>query len=311
LKALIVFNPAAGPREARDALGQAVKVLQDGGWNIEVMETTEGDEAIRLSREAASLDYDVVVAAGGDGTVSEVTNGLAGTETALGVLPLGTGNVWARQLGFTRAHLFLGTPNVVQAAKLLLESHPRRVDVGLVNQRCFLLWCGIGIDAKVSQEVESRPRVKRRLGPAAFVAAGIITAINFVGTKATFYVNTRIIKRKVILAIISNVKLYGGLVQVAPYAKLDDGLLDVCIFKGYGFRQFLHHVYAVFSGRHVRDPLVEMSQVDSLVIYTAKPMPVHADGEPLGTTPVRLGVRRKALKALVPPTCPPGLFLGY
>ncbi|RLC80174.1 MAG: diacylglycerol kinase family lipid kinase [Chloroflexi bacterium] len=308
MKSLVIFNPAAGPREARDALKKAINVLKQGNWRVEVVETTESEEAIGLSREAASLNYGAVVAAGGDGTVSEVANGLVGSRTALGVLPLGTGNVWARQIGFTRAHLFLGVPDVLKAAELLLESRIHPVDVGIANRRYFLLWSGIGIDAKVTEEVEARPGVKRRLGPAAFVAAAIVTAITFAGTKATFYLDTIKLRQRVILAIVSNIRLYGALVQVAPYARLDDGLLDVCIFKGYRFPQLLHHVYAVFSGHHVRDPSIEMKQVTSLMVYTAKPMPIHADGEPIGTTPVRFGIRRRALKALIPPTCPSDLF---
>lgn len=309
MKTLVIFNPAAGPKEARFALSQAVEVLRKGGWRVEVAETTRREEAIAMSRDAAFLGYDVVVAAGGDGTVGEVVNGITGSETALGVLPLGTGNVWARQVGFTQAPLFLGTPNAVRAAELLLDSQVRRVDVGQADDRLFLLWTGIGIDARVSEEVESHPGVKRRLGPVAFVAAGVITAVNFVGTRAEFYLNGDSLRSRVILVIVSNVRLYAGLVEVAPYARLDDGLLDVCIFKGYGLPQLLRHVYGVFSGKHVRDPLVEIRQVSSMAVFTARELPIHTDGDPMGHTPVRFSVRRRALKVLVSPLCPPELFV--
>ncbi len=308
MRALIIFNPAAGPRRNWEALVRAAGVLEKGGWKTEIVETERSDEVYSLAREAASLRYDAVIAAGGDGTVNGVVNGIVGTETALGVLPLGTGNVWARQLGLTSVNLFLSSPDASRAAEILLESSVAQVDVGVANGRHFLLWCGIGIDALVTEEVESHPAMKRRLGAAAFVAAGVITAITFLGTKTIFQVDGKALKRRIILAIVSNVRLYGGMINVAPYARLDDGLLDLCIFKGYRFPQLIHHVWTVFSGRHVSDPLVEMKRVARLAVRTAQPFSIQVDGEPIGKTPVQIEVKPLALRALIPPTCPPDLF---
>ncbi len=309
MRGLIIFNPAAGPRRNWGALTKAAAVLGKGGWKVEIVETESSDEVYSLAKEAASLRYDAVIAAGGDGTVNGVVNGIVGTETALGVLPLGTGNVWARQLGLTSANLFLSLPDACRAAEILLESSVTSVDVGLANGRHFLLWCGIGIDALVAEEVESHPAVKRKFGAMAFVIAGVITAITFLGTRTVFRINGRILKRRIILAIASNVRLYGGLIEVAPYARLNDGLLDLCIFKGYRFPQFIHHVYSVFSGKHVSDPLVEMKRVARLIVETARPFSIQVDGEPIGKTPVQIEVKPLALKALIPPTCPADLFI--
>jgi YegS/Rv2252/BmrU family lipid kinase len=308
MKSLIIFNPAAGPRRNWEALTKAAFALEKGGWKVEVVETESSDEVYKLAKEAASSGYDAVIAAGGDGTVNGVVNGIVGTETALGVLPLGTGNVWARQLGLTSANLFLGLPDAAKAAEILLESSTVKVDVGLANGRHFLLWCGIGIDALVTEEIESHPAVKRRLGPTAFVAAGVITAITFLGTKTIFQFDGKTIKRRIILAIVSNIRLYGGIIKIAPYARLNDGLLDLCIFKGYRFPHLLHHVYSVFSGRHLSDPSIEMKQVSKLTVRTARPFSIQVDGEPIGKTPVQIEVKPQALKALIPPTCPPELF---
>lgn len=308
MKGLIIFNPAAGPRRNWEALTRAASVLERGGWKVEIVETENPSEIYALAKEAASLRYDAVIAAGGDGTVNGVVNGIVETETALGVLPLGTGNVWARQLGLTSANLFLSSPNAREAAEFLLESSTAYVDVGIANGRHFLLWCGIGIDALVTEEVESHPAVKRKLGATAFVVAGVITAVTFLGTKTYFQLDGKAIRRRMILAIVSNVRLYGGFIKIAPYARLNDGLLDLCIFKGYRFPQLVHHVYAVFSGKHVSDPLVEMKQVSRLTVKTARPFSIQVDGEPIGKTPVRIEVKPLALKALIPPTCPAELF---
>lgn len=308
MKGLIIFNPAAGPRRNWEALTRAASVLERGGWKVEIVETENSHDVYLIAKEASSLRYNAVIAAGGDGTVNGVVNGIVGTETALGVLPLGTGNVWARQLGLTSANLFLSSPDVSSAAEKLLESSVVSIDVGIANDRYFLLWCGIGIDALVTEEVESHPAVKRKLGAAAFVAAGVITAITFLGTKSTFHIDGKTIRRRIILAIVSNVCLYGGMIKVAPYARVNDGLLDLCIFKGYRFPQLIHHVYSVLSGRHISDPLVEMKKVSRLRVTTARPFSIQVDGEPIGKTPVQIEVKPLALKALIPPTCPAHLF---
>jgi diacylglycerol kinase family enzyme len=155
---LIIVNPYA--TTVSDRLKNLVVYALRGRYEVEAIDTEARDHATELCREAARRGFDVVVAFGGDGTVNEAANGLAGTDTALGCLPGGRTNVYCRMLGIPT--------DVVDATEHLLElAHdwrPRRVDLGYVNDRKFLVSAGAGLDASVVERVDAHPRLKARLG---------------------------------------------------------------------------------------------------------------------------------------------------
>jgi len=299
MKAMLVYNPAAGQRDVEPELRRAIQYLEGQGWEIIWRKTEEHGEAARYAREAAERGLDVAIAAGGDGTVGQVVNGLAGTSTALGVLPVGTTNVWAREVGIPLMSAF--NPRGLQDAfKILAEGQTRRVDLGKVNGRYFLMWAGVGFDAAVSARVEGLPRAKRRFGKSAFAITAIAQTLSLTGTRATIFLDGRRLSRRVILIVASNIRLYAGIMHIAPLASLSDGLLDVYIFKGYSGLSAYRHLFSLLTGTHMRDPEVRFHRGRRLRIETASALPVQADGDVIGNTPVDIGIVPGALQVIVP-----------
>ena len=306
VNARLIYNPSAGMHDEQAGLPQAIAVFRDSGWSIDVAETKHVGDAICLARTVAEQKLDVLIAVGGDGTVNEVANGLVDSSTALGVLPSGTANVWAKEMG-----LPLG--DMVTAARRLAEAEVRAIDVGEVRgptvpARVFVLWSGVGLDAAITHKVEPQREMKRRLGALTFWLVGIQTAWSYRGKRATITLDGKHIRRHVTFALAANAQLYAGIVRVAPNARVDDGLLEFVIFRGTGFWLTGWHLLGALVGAHVRDPLVEFYSVSTLTLE-GKNLPVHADAEPCGFSPVEFRVRPLALRVLVPKTANKGLFV--
>lgn len=299
MRAMLIYNPSAGPHQAEDELRDAVRELEACGWQVTWRVTHGRFDAMLFAREAALQGYDVAIAAGGDGTIGQVVNGIAGTDTALGVLPVGTTNVWAREIGLplmTPLH-----PNAVQeAARMMIEGEWRVVDVGRVNDRYFLMWVGVGMDAEVTAQVESRPAQKRRLGMLAFAIAAVAQTLSLTGTKMYIEMDGRKLERRALLLVASNIQLYAGFLRIAPMASLTDGLLDVCIFQGYtGLSAYLHF-FSILLGLHTRNPEVTYHQARHLVVRPARPLSIQVDGDLAGYAPVEIEVIPQHLRVIVP-----------
>ena len=307
MRARLIHNPTAGPRDVQRGLKRVRSFLKRRGWSIEYQVTEKSGDTTRLSRAAAQEGYDVVIVAGGDGTVNEAVNGLAGTRTALGVLPVGTGNMWAKQLGVP-TYTLTNPLRLFEAAAGLAEGTIRRIDVGRVNDRHFLCWAGIGLDAQVTAELEPRQRHTKRLGALPYAIAAILVARDFKGVRTRVFLDGKIVRGRTLLVLVSNIQQYIGTLRVAPEARIDDGLLDVFVFKGLGFPYAVRHLLKIISQRLLQDPRVVHRQAREVEVWTEWATPVQVDGDPIGTTPVTLRAVPLALRVLVPPSAPPGLF---
>lgn len=306
MKGIIVYNPTAGPWDMQREMQHMQRALKRAGWTLDLVTTHERGDTQKAARQAAEQRLDAVWVAGGDGTINEAVNGLVGSETALAVLPAGTGNIWARQLHLPI--IGLTTPLHVRAAAVAqARGCIRRIDVGALNDRYFLLWGSIGFDAEVTRELEPRDRTTKRLGALPYAIAAIMLARHFSGVRTRIVVDGKVIRGRTILAVASNVQMYGYF-QLARQARLDDGLLDVFVFRGLGFSYIIEHALKVFSGRHLRDPKVVQLQARQMTVWTEEPMPTQVDGDPLGMTPASLRVVPRALRILVPPQAPASLF---
>ncbi len=283
------------------------KDLGRHGWKVELIQTQHQGDARRYARLAAQDKADIVLAAGGDGTINEVVNGLVGTETILGLVPVGTGNILAHQLRMPIAAL--PTPiHFHELTHALLHSRVQRVDVGVADGRRFLCWAGIGLDAEVTAQMEPRPRYAKQLSLLPYIIAAVTVASAFKGLPTRACIDGRKIRTHAIMFLASNIQLYGTFPQMARNARMDDGLLEVLLFKGTRIGYILEHVVRIFSGRHLNDPKVVYRPAQHVTIETNPTTAVQLDGEPYGHTPSHIHVEPGVLRLLIPPRAPISLF---
>jgi diacylglycerol kinase (ATP) len=300
-RVLIVYNPAAGQSPNLAATLDRVANLWRGlGWQVDIAATTAPGDATRKAEQAAKDGYNAVVAAGGDGTVNEVMNGLIGTDTALGTLPLGTVNIWAREMGLSM--------DMLKAAASLAKSDLTKIDVGMAGNRYFLLMAGIGFDAAVTATVNANE--KKRLGAIAYIKQAIQIAWEFRGVRLKLKIDGKRVRGRILMVIIGNSQLYGGVIKFTAHATVNDGLLDVCVIKGQGMLSAPRRLISIFARHYNRDPKVQYYQARSIEIRAqrGKVLPVQVDGDYLGKTPMNFRAIPDSLWILVPPNADRSLW---
>ncbi|MDD3827435.1 MAG: diacylglycerol kinase family lipid kinase [Anaerolineae bacterium] len=299
MRCKLIVNPQSGPWDVRSELAAVLNHLDNHGWKTSLHNTEQPGEATALARQAVHEKADAVLVVGGDGTINEVVNGLAKSPVALGVLPGGTGNVWAKALGLpTRSPLHLMP--LLDSVRALVPGTTRRIDLGTANGRYFLQWTGLGLDAEVTYAMEPRTRRQRRLGIVAYLVAGVTTATHMAGTRTRIWIDDQRVYRRSILVVVSNSRIYSAGLTMATDARLDDGLLDVDVFAGTGFGDSMRTALGVITGLHVRDPRHSVYRGRSIHVESDRPLAVHVDGEPFGTTPLHCQVVPKGLTVLLP-----------
>ena len=283
----VVSNPTAG-RHGRRKIAAAVAHLESRGIRVSVRETQRKGDAELLARGAAAEHPCAVVAAGGDGTINEVMNGLVGLGVPLGVLPLGTANVFAREIGLPT--------DPARAAEVVAQGRTTSVHVGTANNRHFLLMAGVGFDAQVVYELPLA--LKSLLGRLAYVLTGLRVLAFPPRQPLEVDLGGEVVSGFGV--IVGNARHYGGPFQVTPLAGLQLPELDVCIFTRPGSLPLFRYLSAVASGNHLSLADVAYRKSHNLVVRSAKPLHVQADGDLFGKTPLEFRVTENALSVLVP-----------
>ena len=300
--ATIIYNPLAGPADMDEAITQVVIFWEERGWTVRVRPTGYAGHAVVLAREAAERGDRLVLAAGGDGTLGEVVNGLAGSDTIMAPLPTGTGNSFGKELRMPRPNL-LDREALVEAAALLASGRVQQMDLGrFENGRYWMLWTGTGLDSYVISEIEPRSKLQKRLGPAGYAAHALSVMPRFEPLQATVRVDDRVYRGRYLLVLLSNCRRYaGGEVLLSPSATLDDGRFEIFLFEGGGSVQAMRYLWQVWRGEHEGEPSILRLSGRRVTVETARTMPVHTDGDPAGETPFTCSVAPGVLRLLVPP----------
>jgi diacylglycerol kinase (ATP) len=282
---VVILNPAAGNEEAKYWQERVESITR--GCLIHT--TSQPGEAEALARQAVGEGFGKIVAAGGDGTVNEVVNGLAGSNVALGLLPIGTVNVFAMELGLPSHNLELCW-DVIQGENM------RLIDLPGANGKCFVQLAGVGLDAQVVKETSLA--FKRSFGPLSYLISAAQIAARQPPKLLIESENAPVEEGSFVL--IGNGRLYGGPFPFFKHALIDDGLFDVVVFKRLGYLEIIKYLQDVVFSSEIRAPEIEYFQTQRLRITSAQDVPVELDGELAGNCPVDFQIKEKALRVLAP-----------
>jgi diacylglycerol kinase (ATP) len=301
-QALLLYNPTAGRLPIRLFIGGIMRPLRSAGWKIQVVETISGRDAMRMARQAASEKYDAVFAIGGDGTARQVASGLMNSDTALAVLPGGTANVWASELGMYSFD-WLHWDALRKNARLLARAPVHRVDVGMCNGRPFLLWAGVGLDAEVVRRLEPRPRVEKYLAVPSYVAASVWNAATWHGLDLRVWNGDQGVDGHFLLAVATNIRKYaGGMAVLSPEAYIDDGEMDLWLMSGNNIADSFRHFFDMLAGRHLTSDEARKLPFSRVRIESETDFSVQMDGDPaMSGKRVDITVEKRALNILLPP----------
>ena len=284
---VVIVNPTAGNVDSsRDWQERLESIVRDCPIRV----TSHPGEAEALARRATEEGFSRIVAAGGDGTVNHVANGIAGSNAALGLLPLGTVNVFAMELGLPSHDLELCW-NIIGGADI------RLVDLPSANRKYFVQLAGVGLDAQVVKETSLA--LKRSFGPLSYLISAAHIAARQPPKLFVESDNAPVDEGSFVL--IGNGRLYGGPFPFFKHAVINDGLFDVVVFKRLGYLEIVKYLQDVVFSSDIRVPEVEYFQTRRLRITSHQDVPVEVDGELAGNCPVDFRIKKKGLRVLAPP----------
>ena len=288
----VIWNATAGSKVGIPTNSIEEPALRDlmarHGLGDDLVATQSEEEAVRAAREARDAGYDVVVAAGGDGTVSTVACQLLESETALGVLPLGSVMNIARMVDVPR--------DIEGAAAVIQAGSTRHIDVGEANGELFLEAANVGLNAAMFREAD---RVDR--GDPRSLLTALWIMVRYRGARMAIELDDDTIRTRALMVTVANGPFTGLAFTVAPGARLDDGKFDVRVFSGFSKWELIRHFASIALGRRRYEPRVKTFHSARVRITSRHPLPARADNADLGTTPVEFTMRPRALRIVAPP----------
>lgn len=299
MNALLIYNPSAGGGRVRHSVSAVNEAF--GPWIGETLITKGAGDARAAARRASENPaIDAIFAAGGDGTINEIINGLMSREArarpslSLLLIPLGTQNVLAHELRIPDSDLN-------DLASMIRTGKTRIIDLGVAEGHYFSLMAGFGFDAAVVRDV-ALP-VKDLVGPAAYALAALRTLANYRSASVRLRLDGEEVSSEAFLVIVANASSYAYRQwKMTPFASMDDGWLDICVFERAPFARvgFATQIMAVMARRHLRDPRVRYYRARRIEIDSDPPIQGQIDGDAFQNTPVNIEIVPKALTVFAP-----------
>ncbi len=279
----IIINPKAGNKVVKKVIKEIEKSMSDS----KIIKTTHKNHAIEIAKKSKA---EIIVAVGGDGTINEVINGIIHSKrkkkAMLGVIPIGTSNVVARGLK-------IPTKSTKKAIEVIKDRKKhRKIDIGVINDRYFVIGAGIGIDAHMYKNVE--PKIKKLFGEVAYPLSYIKSIFSYKPIELTIRANRKTYIGYYVLAW--NLGVYPNVIKVVKNIKDNDGYLDVLIFKKLDIINQFKYIFGLLTNTHKKFD-IEHIKAKSLVVE-GKEVLAHADAELIGKTPVKISVLKEAVEII-------------
>lgn len=267
-KILFIINPVSGTRKKKDIASKIYNHTNNQIYDIRLIFTEYAGHAYDIAREGVKKKYDVIVAGGGDGTVNEVGKALINSKTALGIIPLGSGNGLARHLGIPL--------KPEHAINIINQGKRSRIDYGIINDNPFFCTAGLGFDAKIGHKFSKHTY----RGFFSYFKAVIVEFFSYQPKKYKITIDGHTFSVSAFLITAANASQYGNNAYISPDAVIDDGLLDVCILKPFPKNRIIGLAIRLFKRTLDQSPFLDIKRGKHIMIKRKKKGPVHFDGEP-------------------------------
>ncbi|GIN41781.1 MULTISPECIES: diacylglycerol kinase [Heyndrickxia] len=291
-RARIIYNPTSGRELFKKHIANVLQKLEVAGYEASCHATTAAGDAINAAKIAVERKYDIVIAAGGDGTINEVVNGLAEQEyrPKLGVIPVGTTNDFARALHIPR--------DIEAAVDIIVKGDTIPVDIGKMNDSYFINIAGGGRLTELTYEVPSK--LKTMLGQLAYYMKGIEMLPSIRATEMSIEYDGKLFEGEAMLFLIGLTNSVGGFEKLAPDSSVNDGLFSLIILKKTNLAEFIRVVTAAITGNHINDPNVIYTSANRIKVNSTEKMQLNIDGEFGGLVPAEFENLYRHLDVFVP-----------
>ncbi|WP_134699732.1 diacylglycerol kinase [Ammoniphilus sp. YIM 78166] len=292
-RARLIYNPSSGREEMKDKLPEILDFFEAAGYETSCHATKKAGDASIAAAYAADRGFDLIIAAGGDGTLYEVVNGLAEKDyrPPVGIIPAGTTNDFARAIG-------LPVKNILKACEMIVKGTPIPIDIGKINDRYFINIAGGGALTDLTYEVPSK--LKTIMGQLAYYVKGIEKLPFIRPSRVRIETESRIIDEEIMLFLIANSNSVGGMEKLAPFANLSDGKFDCLILRKTTLPEFLRIATHVIKGDHIKDPDVLYFQTSRLRATASTKVLLNLDGELGGELPMEFTALHKHIQVIMP-----------
>jgi diacylglycerol kinase (ATP) len=291
-RARLIYNPTSGRELIKKNIPYIITRLERAGYEASTHATTGEGDATLAARMAVEREFDLVIAAGGDGTINEVVNGMAEQpfRPKLGILPMGTTNDFARAINMPKT--------IVKACDVLCDGIEMPLDVGKANDNYFINIAGGGKLTELTYDVPSR--LKTMLGQLAYYLKGIEMLPSLRPTHVRIEYDGKLIEEDIMLFLVSNTNSVGGFEKLAPEASMSDGMFDMLILKKMNLAEFIRVASLALRGEHLTDPKIIYTKASRVKVSTKEKMQLNIDGEYGGDLPGTLVNLCQHLQLIVP-----------